>query len=84
MREYEKHRPNDNITFKMWDKIIDSTGRNGIVGTYITNWKADDMETPKFIYDVKKLIVPGFDYIADLESKKIKPENVGVQSFIKK
>lgn len=84
MREYEKHRPNDNITFKMWDKMIDSTGKDGIIGSYITNWKADEKESPVFISEAKKIMIQGFDFIAELESKKIKPENGGVQNFIKK
>jgi hypothetical protein len=84
MREYEKHRANDIITFKMWDKMIDSTGKKGIVGSYITNWKTDDKEKPVFIQEAKKIVGQGFDFIAELESKKIKPDNAGVQTYMNK
>lgn len=84
MREYEKHRANDLITFKMWDKMIDSTGHKGIVGSYMTNWKTDDKEKPVFIQEAKKIVGQGFDFIAELESKKIKPDNAGVQSYMNK
>lgn len=84
MREYEKHRTNDIITFKMWDKLIDSTGQKGMVGSYITGWKADDKEKTVFIQEAKKIVGQGFDFIAELESKKIKPDNAGAQSYISK
>ena len=54
LREYERHRTNDIITYTMWDKMIDSTGQKGIVGSYFTNWKADDKEGKVFIAEAKK------------------------------
>ena len=84
MREYEKHRPKDVITFKMWDKLIDSTGQKGIVGSYLSKWKTDGTEKPVFILEAKKIAGQGFDLIMELESQKIKPDNASVQSFITK
>ena len=84
LREYEKHRPNDIITYKMWDKMIDSTGQKGIVGSYFAAWKADDKEGKVFIQEAKKIVTQGFDFIAELESKKIKPGDAGVTNFLNK
>lgn len=83
LREYEKHRPKDIITYTMWDKMIDSTGQKGIVGAFFAKWKEEDKQRPVFISDAKKIIAQGFDLISELESKKIKSDNDRVQTFIK-
>jgi len=84
MREYERHRPKDQITYAMWNKLIDSTGQKGIVGSYMAKWKADGTEKPAFITDAKSQVSEGFDYIAELESSKIKSTDSGPQNFLTK
>jgi hypothetical protein len=84
MKEYEKHRGNDLITYKMWNVLLDSTGQKGMIGKYLVKWKADDKEHAAFITDAKGLVSQGFDYIAELESKKLKSSDSNVQSFLTK
>lgn len=75
--EYEKHRPNDSITTRMWLLLNDSTGH--LYGGFIKRWKTKGHLSPTAIADVKPLIGDDFDRIAELESKKIKPSQVTTQ-----
>ena len=81
--EYEKHRPKNGITVRMWDKMMDSTGQSGIVGRYLASWKSDGTKRPALINEVKPQVSQGFDLIADLESQKIKASDATVLNFLK-
>lgn len=82
--EYEKHRPDNNITVAMWNRMIDSTRQNGIIGRYLSSWKKDGTKSKAFINEVKPQISRGFDLIADLESQKIKPSDASITTFLNK
>ncbi len=82
--EYEKHRPTNGITVKMWNLMIDSTLQKGIIGRYLVSWKNDNTKSETIINEVKQQVSEGFDLIADLESQKMKPSDARVTSFINK
>jgi hypothetical protein len=82
--EYEKHRPLDGITLRMWQKMIDETGEGGIVGRYLKDWKEHDKKLPDMANEYKGQVAEGFDMIAELETKKIKSSDSKVQTFLNK
>jgi hypothetical protein len=71
--EYDKHRPHNTITNKMWDILSDPDGH--LLGGFIVKWKKEGKENQTYITEKKKQIGESFDQIAELESKKIKPTN---------
>lgn len=81
--EYEKHRPGNGITVSMWNKMLDSTGQDGIIGRYLASWKTNGTKRPAMIQESKQQVSRGFDLIAELESRKIKESNSGVLNFLK-
>lgn len=72
--EYEKNRPKNEITLKMWDKLLDANGH--LIGGFLKKWEEDSTLSEFFINEAKKTIGPAFDQIAQLESKKIKPSEI--------
>ncbi len=81
--EYEKHRPKNSITVRMWSKMMDSTGQNGIIGRYLESWKSDNTKSRALINEIKPQVSQGFDLIADLESQKINESSSSVFDFLK-
>ena len=82
--EYEKHRPKNDITIRMWNKLIDSTKQKGIVGSYLASWKRTGTKSQVLIDEFKPLASEGFDLIAELEAQKIKPSDAGISKFLNK
>lgn len=72
---YEKNRPKNEITLKLWDKISAPDGH--LLGGFISRWEKDKKLNAIFISDEKKLVDDAFDVIAGLESKKIKSSGSG-------
>lgn len=72
--EYEKNRPNNEITLKMWEKLLDEDGH--LIGGFLIKWEEQGTQSEIFIREAKKIIGPAFDQIAQLESKKIKPSEL--------
>ena len=77
--EYEKHRPKNLFTVKMWE-IVKNPDRN-LFGGFIKRWKEKDTLSAAFINEVKKQVGEAFDMIVELESKKIKYNDPSVNSF---
>ena len=80
--EYERHRPKNNITVKMWE-ILKSPDKN-LYGGVIKRWKAQSTLGRGFIDEIKIQIAEGFDLIAELESQKIKDNDPKVTNFLTK
>lgn len=72
--EYEKNRPKNEITVKMWDKLLDPTGH--LLGGFLIRWEEEKKLNETFIAEEKKLVDLAFDKIAGLESKKIKASDI--------
>jgi hypothetical protein len=77
--EYEKNRPKNGVTVKMWDLLLDP-GKN-LYGGFIKRWQTDSTLSKTFIEEAKKLIASGFDKVAELESKKIPRTEDAIKSF---
>lgn len=72
--EYEKNRPKNEITLKMWDLLLNPEGH--LLGGFLNRWKTTALLSPAFITNEKKLVSDAFDQIAGLESHKIKTSEV--------
>jgi len=72
--EYEKNRPRNEITLKMWDKLLDANGH--LLGGFIKRWQGEHKLNAVFVREEKKIIDEAFDQIAGLESHKIKASDI--------
>ena len=88
--EYEKHRAKNQITIDMynimWKLLNDNTsttiGRDTFQHGFFPRWRNKNKLDTTFIGQAKIQVGEGFDMIAELESKKIKPSESKVQSFL--
>lgn len=78
--EYEKHRPDNEITTKMWTIIINPDGN--LLGGFLSRWKASDSLNQVFIQEAKIQVAEAFDMVIELESKKIKPSDERITNFL--
>ena len=74
MYEYEKNRPKNIISEKMWTVLNDSTGH--LFGGFVTRWKKEGKLDDVFVKESQNVIGSSFDQISQLESGKIKPQQV--------
>ena len=72
--EYEKNRPKNEITLKMWNILLNKKGH--LLGGFLTRWKKEGHLNKTFITEEKKLVGSAFDQIAGLESHKIKKSEI--------
>jgi len=77
--EYEKNRPKNDITVKMWKLLLDPN--HHLYGGFIKRWQTDSKLSPTFVEEAKKQIASGFDKVAELESKKIPRTEESIKSF---
>lgn len=71
---YEKNRPKNEITLKMWDKLLDGNGH--LLGGFIKRWQTEHKLNAVFVREEKKIIDEAFDQIAGLESHKLKSSDI--------
>lgn len=74
MVEYKKNRPKNQVSEKMWTIIQDST--QNLYGGFVKRWKKEGTLDPVFIKESQQLVGQAFDQISQLESGKIKPQQV--------
>lgn len=72
--EYERNRPKNEFTIKLWDKLLDTEGH--LLGGFLKRWETENKLGDAFIRDQKKMVDRAFDMIAGLESKKIKQSDI--------
>ncbi|HSB92862.1 MAG TPA: hypothetical protein VLC28_07085 [Flavitalea sp.] len=77
--EYEKNRPKNDITVKMWQLLLDPEKR--LYGGFIKRWQTDSTLSKAFVEEASMLIGSGFDKVAELESKKIPRNDDAIKSF---
>jgi hypothetical protein len=70
--EYEKGRPKNSISTKMWEKMKDPNG--GLFGEFIILWGTQGTLSQVYVIEKKKIVGEAFDDMIELESKKIKAE----------
>ncbi len=74
MYEYEKNRPKNVITKKMWTVLTDSTGN--LYGGFIRRWQKEGTLDTAFIRISQDLVSQSFDQISQLESGKINTKQI--------
>lgn len=72
--EYERSRPKNSISEKMWTILRDSSGH--LFGGFIKRWQREGKLDAVFIKEAQNLVGQSFDQIAGLESGKIKPQQI--------
>ncbi len=72
--EYEKNKPKNEVTTKMWNILIDSTGSS--FGGFLTRWQKETKLDTAFINESKILVGASFDQVSELESGKIKASSI--------
>ncbi|WP_221391575.1 hypothetical protein [Dyadobacter sp. NIV53] len=70
MYEYEKNRPKNQVSEKMWVIVRDSTGHS--FAGFIKRWQKEKTLDAAFIKESQQLVSESFDQISQLESGKIK------------
>jgi hypothetical protein len=78
--EYEAHRPQNEISTKMWNILKDEN--KNLFGGFLKRWSSKEKLDPVFITEAKGQIAEAFDLIAELESKKIKETDQRIQKLI--
>jgi hypothetical protein len=68
--EYERNRPKNEVTVKMWDLLLNTDGH--LLGGFLKRWEDKSVLGVTFVNEEKKIISDAFDQIAGLESGKIK------------
>lgn len=72
--EYARGRPDNEISTRQWEILLDPD-RN-LVGGFLARWEREDSLSPVFVAENKKIISDAFDTIIELESGKMKPEDL--------
>lgn len=80
--EYEKHRPNNQITTKMYE-IIKSPEKH-LLGGFLARWKTNGKLGKALVDESKGQIAEAFNYIVELESGKRKATDNSITDFISK
>ncbi|GGB96473.1 hypothetical protein GCM10011325_24740 [Dyadobacter sediminis] len=70
MYEYEKNRPKNLVSEKMWLVVRDSSGHS--FGGFLKRWQTEKTLNAAFIKESQQLVSESFDQISQLESGKIK------------
>ena len=68
--EYEKSKPNNEITFEMW-KILTDKEKNLLSG-FFKRWETKETLSPVFVAESKKQVIDALDLLIQYESKKDK------------
>lgn len=72
--EYAKGRPRNEITTEQWEILIDADGN--LLGGFLARWKQESTLNDVYVSEKKEQVRKAFDTIIELESGKIKPEDV--------
>jgi hypothetical protein len=72
--EFAKGRPNNEISTKQWEILIDEN-RN-LLGGFLKRWQDEDTLSEMFVTESQKLVSDAFDTIIGLESGKINPSEL--------
>lgn len=72
--EYEKNRPKNEITVKLWDTLLNKEGH--LLGGFLVRWKTQGKMGQTYITEKKEQVASAFDIISGLESEKIKPSSI--------
>lgn len=78
--EYEKNKPNNEITFAMW-KILTDKEKNLLSG-FFKRWEEKGSFSPVFLQEAKKQITDALDLLIQYEVKKDKESKDSLVNLI--
>jgi hypothetical protein len=82
MMEYEKNKPNNEITFAMW-QVITNKEKNSVAG-FFKRWEEKGSLSPIFIEESKKQLMEGFDLLIQYEVRKDQQSKDNLLTLINK
>jgi hypothetical protein len=82
MMEYEKNKPNNEITFAMW-QLLTNKEKNSVAG-FFKRWEEKGSFSPIFLEESKKQIMEGFDLLIQYEIKKDQQSKDNLLTLINK
>ena len=68
--EYEKNKPNNEITFAMWKMLTDK--EKNLLTAFFKRWETKEVLSPVFLEESKKQILDALDLLIQYEIKKDK------------
>lgn len=78
--EYEKNKPNNEITFAMW-KILTDKEKNLLTG-FFKRWEEKGSFSPVFLQEAKKQVTGALDLLIQYEVKKDKESKDSLVNLI--
>jgi hypothetical protein len=72
--EYAKGRPNNEISTKQWEILINPDGN--LLGGFLKRWEAEGKLSQMFVAEMQIMVADAFDTIIGLESGKIDPSEI--------
>lgn len=78
--EYEKNKPNNDITFAMW-KMLTDREKNLLAG-FFKRWEVKGIVSKSFLEEFKKQILEAFDLLIQYEVKKDKESKEALLDLI--
>jgi len=82
MMEYEKNKPNNEITFAMW-QLLTNKDKNSVAG-FFKRWEEKGSFSPIFLEESKKQILEGFDLLIQYEVRKDQQSKDNLLTLINK
>lgn len=80
LKEYEKNKPNNEITFAMWQVLSDK--EKNLVGGFFKLWKEKQSLSATFVEESKKQMETAFDLLIQYEIKKDKTSKDNLLAII--
>lgn len=80
LHEYEKNKPNNETTTKMWAMLID-TDKNLLAG-FFKRWKSETKLSASFTTEAKKQIEEAMQILLKFEGQKTKENKTLLENFI--
>ncbi|RED45515.1 hypothetical protein DFQ10_102388 [Winogradskyella eximia] len=78
--EYEKNKPNNEVSFAMWQVVTDKE-RNLLAG-FLERWKVDSQLSKVFIGEAKGQVTEALDLIIKYEANKNKTNETNILNFL--
>ncbi len=70
LKEYEKNKPKNEITYEMWNILTDE--EKNLLTAYFKKWEKEQSLSPFFIKEASGQIIEAFDLLIEYEIKKDK------------
>lgn len=70
LKEYERNKPNNEITYEMWNLLTDT--EKNLIGGYFKFWEEKQTLSPEFTQEAKIQITEALDVLIQYEIKKDK------------